>query len=142
MLAFLTPLTLLAQAPDCPTDETAYGRMRIRTGEASCAEQAAEIAKQQIPPRKTTQAEKQRIIARFDDLLVDGPSARWKWGDVVRGSVACFSVNSKNRMGGYTGWTRYSFDLETGDAQNLDSFSELADMLETMGQQRPIDVCA
>lgn len=84
--------------------------MRIADGEPSCEE----IAKRSIPARPISFVERKRIMAAFDRLLVDGPSARWRWGKVVRGNVACLWINSKNRMGGYSGWSEYTFNLDDG----------------------------
>lgn len=135
MLEILAPVLMLAQAADCSSEATQDGRYRIRLGEKSCEQQAKEAA----PPRDMTAAEQKRIIAHFDDILVDGPSARWRWGKVVRGSIACLSVNAKNRMGGYSGWVRYTFDLETGKELNLD---ELDALMDRLGMERPVDQCA
>ena len=126
MLSTILPIVLAAQASGCPSPDDATGRFRIRNGERSCVE----IAKDEIAPRAITAAEKRRIIDHFDLLLVDGPSARWRWGQVVRGHVACFRVNSKNRMGGYAGWSRYTFDLETGKESDLDKLDALLERLE------------
>lgn len=117
-------------AADCPTGDTAAGRLRIRLGEPSCAEIAEKAKFDSTPPRKITAAEQRRIIAHFDDILVDGPSTRWRWGDVIGGSVACFAINSKNRMGGYTGWQRFSFDLRTRQEINLEDVDALLARLE------------
>ena len=139
MLAIAAPLFILAQAADCPTPDTTAGQFRIRQGEASCSELAERAAKDKIAHRAITTAEQRRIIAHFDTILVDGPSARWRWGKVVRGHIACLSVNSKNRMGGYSGWGRYTFDLEDGSVLDLDEMDALMDRL---GQERPKDICA
>ena len=140
MLATFAPLLFLAQAADCPDPDTAVGQFRIRQGELSCEEIAEREAKDQIPPRSITAAEKQRIMAHFDQILVDGPSARWQWGKVVRGHVACLSVNSKNRMGGYAGWSRYTFDLETGEETRT---AELEALMERLGMPNQVrDICA
>lgn len=140
MLAIAAPLFFMAQVADCPDSETASGRFRIRQGELSCEQQAENAAKEKIPARPITAAEQRRIIAHFDTILVDGPSARWRWGNVVRGHVACFSVNSKNRMGGYSGWGRYTFDLETGEELDLDEMDALLERLNV--KERPRDICA
>jgi hypothetical protein len=139
MLITFAPLLLLAQAADCPTEETASGRFRIRRGELSCSQQAKIAERDKIAPRPITASEKKRIIDHFDLLLVDGPSARWRWGNVVRGHVACFAVNSKNRMGGYAGWSRFTFDLETGEEVNIEQMEALLERLNMEGEMR--DIC-
>mgnify|MGYP005860047481 CR=1 FL=1 len=60
-------------------------------------------------------------------------------GDVVGGSVPCFAINSINRMGGYTGWERFSFDFRTGKEVNLD---ELDAVLECLKVAPAKDVCS
>lgn len=130
MLAIAAPLIFMVQVADCPDPETAGGRFRIRQGELSCEQQAENAAKEKIPARPISAAEQRRIIAHFDLILLDGPSARWRWGKVERGHVAWFMVNAKNRMGAYTGWSCYSFDFETGKEFSLDEFAELTERLE------------
>ena len=122
MLAIADPAHADDKTPaDCPDESTLLGRMRIADGEPSCEQ----VAKNAMPHRSITPAEQRRIIAHFDTILVDGPSARWRWEKVIQGSLACFWVNSKNRMGGYSGWSRYTFDLKTGKASSLDELNEL-----------------
>ena len=111
---------------DCPTEKTLEGRMRIADGELSCDE----LARRAIPPRPISPAEKRRIIAAFDTLLVDSPSARWRWGKVFRGNVACVWINSKNRMGGYSGWSEYTFDLQTGEVSSSEELEALLARLD------------
>lgn len=139
MLTIFAPLMLLAQAADCPDPDTAIGRKRLRAGEASCEQQAENAAKEKIPARPITAAEQRRIIVHFDNILVDGPSARWRWGDVKRGHVASFCVNSKNRMGGYAGWQRYTFDLETGEESSFEELEALLARLYPEGPPEPVE---
>lgn len=136
MLTILAPLILLAQAADCPDPETAIGRKRLRAGEASCEQQVEDAAKAKIPPRPISSAEQRRITAHFDEILLDGPSARWRWGDVKQGHIACFRVNAKNRMGGYTGWQRYTFDLETGEEASFEDQQALLTRLFPEGSPK------
>jgi hypothetical protein len=124
-IGFTAPSNASADA-SCPTESTLEGRMRIADGEPSCAE----LAKRAIPARQISPSEKKRIMAAFDTLLVDSPSARWRWGKVIRGNVACLWVNSRNRMGGYSGWSEYTFDLESGD---ISSSEELDALLARLG---------
>ena len=136
MLELLAPLLMQAATADCPSENDATGRYRIRWGETSCEELAAK----KIKPRKITPAEQRRIIGHFDNILVDGPSARWRWGNVVRGHIACFDINSKNRMGGYSGWSKYSYDLKTGEET---SFAEVQALLDRLEVERAAgDICA
>jgi hypothetical protein len=68
---------------------------------ASDTEYGPALKPSDLPPRFA------KIRELFDDQLIDYGSARFK--RVVVGSigprlVVCGEVNSKNRMGGYTGW--------------------------------------
>ena len=133
MIELFAPLALMAQAsPDCPTEETLAGRYRILSGETPCAE----AEKRSLTGRPISAAEKRRIIAYFDGLLLDGPSARWKWGKVVNETTACFSINAKNRMGAYTGWELYFFDLKTGRGDNYEDAQYVANFFNT-GSREP-----
>lgn len=140
MLGFLSLILMQSAVIDCPTEEDATGRWRIRGGEPSCADLAKEAALKKILPRKVTPVEQRRIISHFDDILVDGPSARWRWGKVVRGHIACFAVNSKNRMGGYSGWMSYSFDLKTGEETSIGELQALLTRLNV--DEKHSDICA
>jgi hypothetical protein len=120
----------------CPDARTLEGRMC----HAEQDDAAESRDRDSIPHRPISVAEQRRIIAYFDTILVDGPSARWRWGKVVRGSIACFWVNSKNRMGGYSGWSQYTFDLKTGQEQ---SFDELRALLARLNMPDTVnDICA
>lgn len=44
------------------------------------------------------------IKDHLDTVLIDGASARFRWQPVKSPRVYCAHVNSRNRMGGYTGW--------------------------------------
>ena len=51
---------------------------------------------------------KQALIkAHFDNALLDGTSARWKWQLQRHPQVYCGWVNAKNRLGAYSGWKPY-----------------------------------
>ena len=103
---FLLALAL-AQA-DCADPETATGRRRILLGEPSC--DAPE--KPKTANRPVTAAEQKLAKAAFDEIAFDGPAARWRW-EFARGTIVCGYVNGKNRIGAYTGWAPFIFDLES-----------------------------
>jgi hypothetical protein len=54
-----------------------------------------------------TPARQAQIKARFDNVLLDGVSARWKWQPQRSRLLYCGWVNAKNRMGAYSGWSPY-----------------------------------
>ncbi len=120
-----------SEPSDCPIEGTLEGRMRIADGEPSCEE----IAKRSTPARPISLTERKRIMAAFDRLLVDGPSARWRWGKVVRGNVACLWINSKNRMGGYSGWSEYTFNLDDGTVSSREELEALLMRLGMAGSE-------
>lgn len=111
-----------AKEEECLSEDSRRGRLLIPRGLAVSCEQLAEQKKLQadrerkskLPPRAITQAEKKRVMAYYNMRLKDAPSARWKWGKVVYGSIACVLINAKNSFGGYTGWSPYKFDLQLG----------------------------
>lgn len=64
------------------------------------------------PPRPIAAAEQAAIKNAADDLLFDGPSARWKWPPKRSAFVYCGEVNAKNRMGAYIGWHPFYFVID------------------------------
>ncbi|QBX37219.1 hypothetical protein E4M02_02605 [Brevundimonas sp. S30B] len=64
------------------------------------------VAPQQTVPGPGT-AQLAAARAALDERLLDYPSARFR---EVRGNnmVLCGNVNAKNRMGAYSGWTRFA----------------------------------
>lgn len=63
-------------------------------------------------PRPLTQAERAVIMKKADEVLFDGPSARWQWPDKLNDKDSyCGFINAKNRMGGYTGWRPFYYGL-------------------------------
>lgn len=137
-IALATFLALQSQADidGCVSEETERGQRLVRMGiYPSCEEIAAREARNALPSRDLTASEKRRIAAHFDTILKDGPSARWRWGKVVRGSVACLTINAKNSFGGYTGWTNYHFDLDTGKESRPEELAELLARLDMDASQ-------
>lgn len=93
---------------------------------------AAALATQALKP--PSEAQFQAARAALNEQLLDYPSARFR---DVRGSesMICGYVNSKNRLGAYTGWSRfaayaggslYISDQDGGDAIMV----EVCDMVE------------
>lgn len=64
--------------------------------------------------RPATQAEQSKVKTAFDDVAFDAPAARWRFSHVRADRNVCGEVNGKNRLGGYTGWTPFLYNLETG----------------------------
>lgn len=60
------------------------------------------VIKVRSGPRPATAAERTAMIAAIKKNLIDPTSPLFGRADVV-GNQACFTVNSKNRFGGYTG---------------------------------------
>lgn len=73
----------------------------------------AAVAGGNAPSRNVTAAEQRATKTHFNLVLIDAPSARWRWLKVARGSLVCGYLNGKNRFGGYTGWTPFTYDLKT-----------------------------
>ena len=60
------------------------------------------------PPAVVIPTTKQALIkAHFDNVLLDGLTARWKWQLQRHPQVYCGWVNGKNRLGAYSGWKPY-----------------------------------
>ncbi len=57
------------------------------------------------PPRALAIAERGAFERAIKAKLTDEESARFKWGQLSDRSLFCASVNSKNRFGGYVGFT-------------------------------------
>jgi len=65
-------------------------------------------ADEPFQPRPITDAEKAMIRQAVKKKLIDPGSAQFRWNTRVSHSVVyCGFVNSKNRMGGYVGFTAY-----------------------------------
>jgi len=77
------------------------------------------LSKAQKPAKPNAAAVKRVLKAQLAEALVDAPSARYRGeflsisedGEMVS---LCGEVNSKNRMGGYAGFTRF---ISVGDGQ-------------------------
>jgi hypothetical protein len=116
-MLFLSSLLLLAaNSVECFPPGTVTGRRQIRLGQ--CRDPNAPAPPPDRPP---TTAEQQRAKEAFDLIAFDGPSARWRFEVVKGGELVCGLVNSKNRMGGYVGWTPFIFNLRDG---SFDTYSE------------------
>ncbi|MDZ7824516.1 MAG: hypothetical protein U5K75_11100 [Ahrensia sp.] len=50
---------------------------------------------------------KTEIKAALDLVLIDAPSARFQWQPVRSPQAYCAHFNSRNRLGGYSGWTLF-----------------------------------
>ncbi len=68
-----------------------------------------------------TAAQQAKAKAFFDKTLFEGPTARWQFA-YVRRDFVCGFVNSKNRFGGYVGWTPFFYHpgLQIGELAELD----------------------
>lgn len=90
---------------DNPNDQTMAGQIALEAGDP-CLQPRTEV--RDVPLTRAaplSAARRQAIIAHFDRLLLDGPSARWIWGDVQPpGNIYCGLVNAKNAMGAYGGY--------------------------------------
>lgn len=62
----------------------------------------AMVIKERPTPRPATMAERKAMMAVIKSKLIDPTSPIFGRADVV-GNQACFTVNAKNRFGGYTG---------------------------------------
>lgn len=105
LLVALAPLT--GQCAD-PDETTLMGQRLIGLGEP---------CHKTVPFPGVTgpaSAALQTAVRRhFEMILLDAPSARWKWlpvrGD---GRIYCGYVNAKNRIGGYTGFQMFMVKRE------------------------------
>jgi hypothetical protein len=100
---------LLAAAEPCVSEDTPGASYLLGAGAVSC-----ESLKPKVPDRTPTVREQAKVKAYFDNELFDGPAARWKFETVKGGSQICGTVNAKNRLGAYTGWHGFIFDLKDG----------------------------
>lgn len=110
---FLSSLFLLA-AVECADPDTARGMRDIDRGVPPC-----EPERVKVPQRPSTASEQARAKRYFDDYLLDGPTARWRFLSVRIGYILCGRVNAKNRFGAYSGWTPFAYDLVEGDGYIL-----------------------
>lgn len=104
-MLLLSTLLFFAAAPACADPNTVTGRREIRNGQRSCADPPPP------PDRAPNATEQRKAKTAFDAIAYDGPSARWRFEVLRQGHLVCGYVNGKNRMGGYTGWTPFIFDL-------------------------------
>ena len=82
---------------------------------------AAEPVAPAYRPRPISAADQAEIKRQADEVLLDGPSTRWKWPARRREKLYCAEYNAKNAFGAYTGWKPYFFangelTLVSGDA--------------------------
>jgi hypothetical protein len=72
-----------------------------------------------------------QIRAALNPVLIDAPSARFQWQEVRSPRAYCAHVNSRNRMGGYSGWTLFCVNTDGAPMRVfLDSASlDLASMI-------------
>jgi hypothetical protein len=87
-----------------PDDSTPSG-IRALDGGETCLKPRKGLPKEPVVP--ITPARQAQIKARFDTVLLDGVSARWKWQPQRSRLLYCGWVNAKNRMGAYSGWSPY-----------------------------------
>ena len=116
---------LLLSAP-CVAGDSPSELRRIDAGEVSCQSLRPKAA-----DRVATVREQAKVKAYFDGVLFDGPAARWKFEAVKGGSQICGTVNAKNRLGAYTGWHGFIYDLkdETGSIYDDDKHAWLFEVL-------------
>lgn len=82
-----------------------------------------------ITPPTSLQTE---IRAALDPVLIDAPSARFQWQEVRSPRAYCAHVNSRNRMGGYSGWMLFCVNTDGApmrvflDSPSLDLASMIA----------------
>lgn len=83
------------------------------------------------------------IRNHFDTVLLDGPSARWKWPAAKNGKLYCGWVNAKNTMGAYTGWTPFYVIVEGSQVAAgglIDNQRTVAQLMREKCQESGYDV--
>lgn len=81
---------------------------------------------------KITQAYKKA----FDTVLVDPKSVEYKNVFVYKDGTACGEVNSKNRMGGYTGFRAFIFNEDGGPDDKILNLGEAENGAHRVDQSR------
>jgi hypothetical protein len=72
------------------------------------------------------------IRAALNPVLIDAPSARFQWQEARSPRAYCAHVNSRNRMGGYSGWMLFCVNTDGApmrvflDSENLALASMIA----------------
>lgn len=82
--------------------QTTIRQSAVNLGKILGEKPASMVIKVRQGPRPATAAERAAMIAVIKKDLIDPTSPLFGRADVI-GNQACFTVNSKNRFGGYTG---------------------------------------
>ncbi len=119
MLTTIIALTLASAdgrtGDGCPDPNSSFGRILIESGETCPRLEAAKKNRSfAYKKRAVTVAEQTAVKKYFDNLLLDGLSARWQF-DSSESGIICGKVNAKNRVGAYTGWTGFYFNKDSAD---------------------------
>lgn len=115
-------LWMLLAATDCPPLDSAAGQRMKAAGEI-CDNWTAEARAKRAKAPVATPALQAKIKKAFEFELLDAPSARYYWPNVMKQEFYCGFFNAKNRMGAYSGWKRYVVTFENGKADKPIVFS-------------------
>lgn len=107
----------------CPDMKTLEGRILFEEGK-TCpkwiaednARKKAQKAQNEnlagVVGKPLSSKAEQQIKSLFFRILIDGASAQYLLPMVSDEKIYCGFVNSKNRLGGYVGWTRFSAEFD------------------------------
>lgn len=102
-------------------------------------------------PFPLTAADKAVVVKSVKDQLLDGEAARWRWPlHQPKFGLYCAWVNSKNRLGAYTGWAPYmvtggksasgKFLVLSVDVANSDLSGDDSEIVVTMCSRHGYDL--
>jgi hypothetical protein len=132
LLLMATPATKGLDKNGCPDMKTLEGRILFEEGK-TCpkwiaednARKKAQKAQDEnlagVIGKPLSPKAEQQIKSLFFRILIDGSSAQYLFPLVSDEKVYCGFVNSKNRYGGYVGWSRFYADFDyDGSIKNVE----------------------